>query len=76
MLSVVYSCYRGVCCYGDSIVNKSLREQLEGIYGKQELAVKPKKRRKENLSHTDWEYIMGMYKPTYTRAKGGALRQR
>lgn len=57
-------------------MNKTLREQLEGIYGKQELAVKPKKRRKENLSHTDWEYIMGMYKPTYTRAKGGALRQR
>ncbi len=76
---------------GGSIVNKTLREQLEKVFKESKdnpffkgydpqlffnHTGKPKKKNKEKLTHSDWEQIMGVNRPRYKRAKGGALRQR
>ncbi|MBW8350766.1 hypothetical protein K0H71_15120 [Bacillus sp. IITD106] len=59
----------------EQAMNKPLKEQLANIYGKAQ-PEKPQERRRERLSESEWKDIMGINRPIYARAKGGALRQR
>jgi hypothetical protein len=58
-----------------------LREQLKMRAKKNGLNIKPKhtknlKQRKDKLTYSDIEDLMGIRRPRYRRGKGGAFKQR
>lgn len=63
-------------------MNKPFREQLaewekKNMKGKSHNKKKVNKRKKDdNLSFRDIEWLMGTRRPIYARGKGGAYRQR
>lgn len=58
-------------------MNRTLKEQLKDWKrNKKEYRSKPQKRRAEVLTESDIKGLMGVNRPTYTRGKGGAYRQR
>ncbi len=58
-------------------MNRTLKDQLKDWkQDYQEVARKPEKRRRDHLTEKDIKGLMGINRPTYSRGRGGAYKQR
>lgn len=60
---------------------KDFKQQLGDWAKEKGMDIKPPrshttKKTKERMNRRDWEDLMGVSRPTYSRKKGGAYRQR
>lgn len=54
---------------------RTLQDQLKEWVQKNKAPKKKPRKKKRELGHKDYEELMGIHRPTYTRRKG-ALRQK
>ncbi|MFJ5625428.1 hypothetical protein ACIQD3_22625 [Peribacillus loiseleuriae] len=59
----------------DPVAKEKLKQWKKDHQLMKEATKKPKEKKSEQLSHRDWEDIMGKNRPTYKR-QNGSFRQR